>query len=183
MKSKKIVLAGLLGLVLCIGLATTLAYFTDSDTQTNTVVMGNVDITLTEPEFSKNTDNTISGVVPRQEITKDPTITVVKDSSDAYIRLALSYEGLTEEQANEIKSLIPLNAGWKLVGNYIYFKDVVSAENVKTAFNTVVIPDWGNDVKDLNFKIIVKAEAVQADYFVPEKNDGYITGWPGVTVE
>ena len=179
---KKIILSGLLGVVLCIGLATTLAYFTDNKTQENTITMGKVEITLNEPEFSKNEDNHFQGAMPNEEIVKDPTITVNADSSDAYIRLHVSYEGLNAQQITEFEAGIQLNAGWKLVGEYIYFNEVVKANEVQEVFHTIVMPNWGNEVKNLNFKMNVKAEAVQADYFTPTMQDGFIVEWPGVTL-
>lgn len=178
---KKIGLAALLGIILCVGLATTLAYFTDSKTQENTITMGKVSIELREPEFEKNEDNHILNIIPNKPITKDPTVSVGADSSDAYIRLNISYEGLDAKQIAELKQGIQLKSGWKMVGNYIYYNQIAKANDVLVAFDTIVIPDWGNEEADLTFKMNIKAEAVQADYFDPTKEDGYIIDWPGVS--
>lgn len=179
---KKLLLSGLLAFALCIGLASTLAYFTDNKTQENTITMGNVEIELTEPEFSKNQGNHFLNALPNEPITKDPTITVAATSADAYVRLNLSYAGLSDAQIVELKTNIQLNAGWIIVDDYIYFKDVVSANDVVVAFDKVVVPNWGNDMKGKEFNLNVKAEAVQADYFTPTKDaNGFIIEWPGVT--
>lgn len=184
MKNKKIILTGILGLVLCIGLATTLAYFTDSQSQKNTFVMGNVDIELTEPKFSQNTNSTVFNVVPNAIIDKDPTVTVGEDSGATYVRLVMSYEGITADQAKELQALIVPNAGWKIVDNYIYYNKALNAKDVVTAFDEVTVPNWKNEMANKTFSIDIKAEAVQADFFTPTLDtDGYIIGWPGVVVE
>lgn len=94
----------ILALVLCVALAAvaivggTLAYFTDTDDQTNTFTMGNVEIYLRESEVKKGEDgqpvvngNKTTGkdqtyhVFPGQSYTKDPTITVKSDSEDCWL--------------------------------------------------------------------------------------------------
>ncbi len=181
---KKIILSGLLGVALCIGLASTLAYFTDNQTQTNTITMGNVDITLEEPMFKGNPDYHFQGAVPREEVVKDPTITVSSDSADAYIRVKLDFEGLDTTQMDDLKKGINVSEDWKLVGNYIYYKNIAHANDVRKAFGSIVMPDWGNEAKNMEFKLIVTAEAVQADYFNPKLDDlGFIVDWPGVTIK
>lgn len=74
----------------------TLAYFTDTDTKTNVFTQGKVDITLTEPEWDKLTDND-KKLIPSREIVKDPTITVADDSETAYtfMKVKLSADFLT----------------------------------------------------------------------------------------
>ena len=64
-----------------------LAYFTDTDEATNTFTMGKVDIMLTEPEWTKNNPNGIAKLMPGTVIDKDPTITAVEKSEDAYLFL------------------------------------------------------------------------------------------------
>ena len=59
-----------------------MAYFTDSDTQTNTFTVGKVTVDLQEPEWDKYPDTDKDGVpdeaedmTPNKTIKKDPTIT------------------------------------------------------------------------------------------------------------
>lgn len=183
MKKKKLfTLVAAVSLVAVIGVGSTLAYFTDSDSAKNVVTMGHVDITLTEPEFSKNEDNTISNVVPNQVITKDPTITVAEDSESCYLRAKIDFsDDLTDMQAEELLAKIEIKDGWVLsTDGYYYYQNIVekTAENKEVVFfDKVTIPElWGNEVADLTFEINVTAEAIQADNFEPREVNG-VYGW------
>lgn len=71
-------------------IGTTLAYFTDkTQTKTNTFTMGNVDIELAEKQWDEEYPEGIAHVQPSQQITKDPTVTVVKGSEDCYVFVKL----------------------------------------------------------------------------------------------
>ena len=79
-KKKTIIAAIVLLLVLLVGGA--IAYFTDTDSATNTFTIGKVDITLTEPHWvAANAENLLPGTT----IAKDPTVTLASDSADAYV--------------------------------------------------------------------------------------------------
>lgn len=82
-------------LVAAVSVVGTLAYLTDRESAVNTFTVGNVDITLDEAKV--NTDGTpVEGadrvkeneyhLIPGETYTKDPTVTVLKDSEDSYIR-------------------------------------------------------------------------------------------------
>lgn len=190
MKKKNLItLTAAVSLVSVIGIGSTLAYFTDSDSATNVVTMGHVDITLTEPTFSEeNADNTIKNVVPNQEITKDPTITVLAGSESCYLRAKIEFSDSLKDVSGErdyaAELLENINVGeeWVLsTDGYYYYQNKVEksteAQDV-VLFDTVVIPElWGNEVADLAFEIEVTAEAIQADNFEPAKTDGVINGW------
>ena len=82
MKNKKLIalaIAGVLGIGAIAG--GTLAYFTDSDNKTNVITMGHVDVDLEEPGW-ENPNN----VQPGNKYLKDPQISVVDGSEDAYLR-------------------------------------------------------------------------------------------------
>lgn len=185
MNKKRLAVAGLsVGLVAVAGIGATLAYFTDQDAATNVVEMGHVDIELEEPQFSENHENnTISNVVPNQKITKDPTITVVKGSEDCYLRAQVTTTGLTTEQTQQILETTNVNSDWVIgTDGYLYFQSKVEATDASkdvVLFDTVTIPAaWGNEVADLKFEINILAEAIQADYFEPMRNElGEIVGW------
>jgi len=81
MKKRKFLLAAV-ALLLIFGIGSTIAYLTDTDTATNTFTIGGVDITLTEPNWVATSGENI---VPGQTITKDPTITNVSTTNDAYV--------------------------------------------------------------------------------------------------
>lgn len=195
-KKKVLTLVAALALVGAVGIGATLAYFTDSDAETNVITMGHVDIDLDEPEFDKpvddpstpdvdesqeEKDNTIEDITPGQTIVKDPTITVAEDSEDAYVRASIAFTGLTDEQAAELLANINVDdTVWYLgADGYYYYNAVVAAGQSVVLFDTVVIPEtWGNEVADLTFTIDVAAEAIQADNFEPTVDEnGMITAW------
>lgn len=198
MKNKKLkTLVASLALVAALGIGATLAYFTDSDSATNIITMGNVDIDLDEPNFDPgDDDDTIENVIPNQDIVKDPTITLGEDSERAYIRATITYMMddmiMNPLQASELEALIT-REGSKLVentlwvkgeGNYYYYQNIVEPGEKVVFFDHVKIPsNWGNEVADKTIQIIVSAEAIQADNFTPDIENGIITGWNGVNAE
>lgn len=188
MKKKKLLAVILsVALVAVVGVGATLAYLTDTDSKTNVIAMGKVDITLTEPEFTAaNQNNTISNVKPNQEITKDPIITVEDGSLTSYLRAKITFEGLTDVQQADLLAddNIDIQTGWVLntEDDYYYYQPSVDARTEVPLFTTVKIPEnWGNEISAKTFKINVAAEAIQAELFTPAMDniDGtdVITGW------
>ena len=53
----------------------TLAWFTDDEEATNTFTVGNVDITLTEPNWEGSGSQDAPEVYPGEPLAKDPTVT------------------------------------------------------------------------------------------------------------
>ncbi len=118
-KKRILVLVILLVLVLLIG--GILAYFTDQQEITNTFTLGNVKITLTEPNY----DTVEAGkLTPNKTVDKDPTITNV-GTNDAYIfaKVEVPYYSVTSRGGNaaantELFSLLKSdgtagpNTGW-----------------------------------------------------------------------
>lgn len=160
---------------------TTFALFSDIGEATNVITMGKVNVELTEPKFSENTSNSnkMNEVVPNQSIEKDPTITVLEDSSDAYIRAKISFKGLTEAQVQDLEANIHFIDGWeKQVDGYYYFQTAkLTAGDSVVLFDSLVIPDkWGNEISSLTFEINIVAEAIQADNFSPREVNGEY-GW------
>lgn len=89
-KKKTIIAAVVLLAVLVVGGA--IAYFTDTDTKTNTFTIGNVDISLTEDGWDALADannNDIPDVaedmMPGESVTKDPTINNLSTKNPAYV--------------------------------------------------------------------------------------------------
>ena len=101
-------------IVLCVAMLAiaviggTMAYFTDTDAQTNTFTAGKVGISLDEAIVAKDaagnlvatgsrTDETQTlqsyHLFPAMKVTKDPTITVAADSEDAYIAAVVTITG------------------------------------------------------------------------------------------
>lgn len=181
----------------------TLAFFTDKGEVNNVVTMGNVAITLTEPQFKDSTDGTYSvEFMPGDVITKDPTVTNT-GSNDAYVRCKVSVENVSSSSSSSEEEDTGLNSyeqeqllealnidktQWVLSsdGYYYYQKILPKAAAGQTSevqlFNTVKIPaEWGSSdfpIDNAHFKIVISAEAIQADNFTPTKDgSGNIVAW------
>ena len=191
MVNKKKLTAGVAALILCITGVTygTLAYFTDKDTRANVITIGHVTGTLTETDEHMRDDNT-TGKDPGDVLDKDPTVTLDKESEDAYVRVSINYEGLTKEQALAIENNLDISAGWtKSEDGYYYYNEILSnktgAINSSKVFSKVTIPtECGNEIAGITFNINVKAEFIQSDNFTPVTDEaGNITGWGNVAIE
>lgn len=85
MKKKTILVAAIaVMLVAALVVGGTLAYFTDTDTKTNTFTTGKVDITLNE-KFDKDNAKLLPGSQKQNAIQKEVTISVEEGSEDAYV--------------------------------------------------------------------------------------------------
>ena len=92
-----------------------LAYFTDTDAQTNVFTAGKVGIAMDEAVValdangnlvatgSRTADDQNYRLYPAQTVTKDPTITVDSDSENAYLAAKVI---VTEQNAGDLESLI-----------------------------------------------------------------------------
>lgn len=89
-KNRKKLIAGALSICLIGALAIggTMAYLTDSEKVTNTFSVGDLDITLAEPEWDDTTDG--KDLVPGDTKKKDPTITAVEH--DSYMRVIMEIQ-------------------------------------------------------------------------------------------
>ena len=199
-KKKVLALVTALTLVATVGIGATLAYFTDKADVENVFTMGHVDITLTENEvevdeetgeYVQKDDETaiteeglgFEDVVPGQTVPKNPTVTVAEGSEDAYIRVQLTFEGLDNTQKEQLLAGIEILDGWTLANDgYYYYKEAVSAEDSVVLFEEVTIPGaWGNEMAEKEFKILVNADAIQADYvddiLVIDQTSGDVIAW------
>lgn len=99
MKKKIIALCLIVALAATAVIGGTLAYFTDTDEATNVFTTGNVDISLTEPNWdaAKEEDTDHAKLIPGRTIAKDPTITVETTSERAYtfMKVTLSNDFMT----------------------------------------------------------------------------------------
>ena len=86
MKRKLMTSALIIAMLAVLVAGASLAYFTDTDTATNTFTVGGVDITLTEPAWDQNDAHTL---MPGASFEKDPTITVAANSQDCYTFLEI----------------------------------------------------------------------------------------------
>ena len=96
---------------LCVALAvltvagTTLAYLTSTDKVENTFTVGNVAINLDEAKVADNGTavtpaERVKGnnykLMPGHTYTKDPTVTVLEGSEEAYVRMKVTFNNATE---------------------------------------------------------------------------------------
>lgn len=120
MNKKKIIIASLV-LLLVFAVGGAIAYFTDSEEKTNTFTIGNVDISLTEANWSLTDDNhndvpdAAENVVPGQSIPKDPVIKNESTTNPAYVFAKVEVPCTTATSPAtpvEIFSYTPVNAAW-----------------------------------------------------------------------
>lgn len=158
-----------------------MAYFTDTDSKTNTFTFGKVDIDLTEDSTDANgavegdmsTDGGITypGVLPGLVYSKVPTVTVKRESLDAWVIITATvptvydWDGLFNDidTANFTKDR-------KIVGEntvyYFYANAAVTAGSFVTPFTEVKINPalTQNDVTK-KFDMVINAYAIQKDGF------------------
>ena len=94
-KSKKIAIVVVaIALIAVIGVVgSTLAFFTDQDSKTNTFTMGNVNGTVEENGVQVGEEGlTFDNVTPNATLSKVPYMKLGADSSDAYARIKLTWE-------------------------------------------------------------------------------------------
>ncbi len=177
MKKSKLVLGlGAVALVATLTIGGTLAYFTDADEAQNVFTMGKVDGELTEPSWNYDEEG-ITDVMPGQEISKDPTLTLADGSENAYVRFMVTTD-LDDAHAADIKFLKDGEEVEGLAfGEYYYVDDAMSAGDTYVLFDKVVIPaSWGNEMVEKTFNIDVRAEMVQEANFDP-------ADWDTITIE
>ena len=142
----------------------TLAWLTaKSETITNTFVIGNISITLSE-----TTGDTYK-LVPGMPVAKDPTVTVKAGSEDCYLFVKV-VNGIAaiEDSEKSIASQME-EKGWKAltgVENVYYYDGLVAAgatDQVYPLFENYTV---SSDVSDLSAydgaKIVITAYAVQS---------------------
>lgn len=190
----------------------TLAYFTDyTQTDENTVTLGHVDISLAETSTASEgvlagvaTDDGFDydNVMPGDVYSKEPVITVEADSQDCYVRALVTLTTTDSDEDGVITEADLLGyldideTLWhigvlsaNLDGSssvYVYYNDVLSALDEVTLFTTVTFPfELDNDNTDDEYKIDVKAEAIQAQNVDPVRDagTGMVSGWPAADIQ
>lgn len=191
MKKRILTIALAVALVALAGYST-LAYFTATDTATNTVTAGKLEIVINEydqknPEepVEENNDGitlAFDNVVPGDTITKIVKIKSLEGNIDAYIRAKIDMEwDLNEENDPEESTasdavVIPEFAdGWLLgTDGYYYYDTAVSADTEIDFLNGLYFDfeEMGNEYQGATLTITITAEAVQS------KNNAAANGWP-----
>lgn len=180
MKRKIMLSLTVLALTALVGVGATLAWFTDSDTATNVITTGNVKIqiveTSQEPESDYEYEEKIGitykvPYMPGKVLSKKALIENT-GSVPAYVRAKvvfldennqeLTFDGVEPPQIN----YDDFQDYWSRDGGYYYYHQPLSAgAKTEYLFTTVTIPtSWGNEMSNIKFNIVIKAEAVQSDH-------------------
>lgn len=146
----------------------TLAYFTDEDDATNTFTVGNVDITLTEPNWEGTGKEEALEVYPGEALAKDPTVTN-DGANPCFVRVSvegldcLGDAGMITYRTDYVDGA--LGTDWVLHtdGYYYYTKVLAVGETTDALFDQIVIPTaLTNGDGTTTYDIDVTAYAVQA---------------------
>lgn len=126
MKKKILALTLVFALALALGIGGTVAWLTDkTDSVVNTFTVGDINITLTESE------NLNLKMVPGNDITKDPKVTVLKDSEACW--LFVKIDESTEPKLSDFVTY-SVATGWTELENGVYYRKV-NAVTVDTTFD------------------------------------------------
>ena len=190
MNKRKGLLAVLL--VMLVTVAGISAYFTDSDTATNTFTVGKIDVELQEPSW--NEDNG-ENVLPNETVAKDPQVKNI-GTNEAYVFLEVTVPYVQNakifddnSQAVETVSKSNLfdytvNGGWYDIsatwgtdngdGTYTYvyaygtstqLTSLAAGATTSKLFNSVTMPNFveGQGLEGSTKDIVINAKAIQVD--------------------
>lgn len=168
MKKKITAIALVVCLVAVAVVGGSLAYFTDKDNATNTFTVGNVDITLTEPNWEGSGSQDAPEVYPGEPLAKDPTVTN-DGANPCFVRIKVEGLDCLGNAGNIIYRTDyvdnKLGENWvKHSDGYFYYSKVLAVGAATDAlFDQIVIPTGltNGDAED-EFNVVVTAEAVQA---------------------
>lgn len=204
MKAKKSLLIALSAVLLVAATVVgTLAYLTDRETVTNTFTVGDVQITLDEAKV--NTDGTkvdpeqrvktnTYHLIPGKTYDKDPMMTVEEGSEEAYVRMRVTINKLSELDAifaptgADLKSIfVGYNANvWEYVGETVadnaityefrYFETIKKTDadqKLAPLFTSIAVPGFVSadqlatlyESEEDKLTITVVGDAIQAETF------------------
>ena len=199
-RSKALLLTLCAVLLVAASVLGTMAYLTSTDDVKNTFTVGQVKIKLDEAKVS--TDGT--AVTPAERVkennykllpghtyTKDPTVTVLKDSELSYVKMTVTFSNASQLDAIFAPTGATLTSifngydatTWIYKGNTkdadantrtyeFWYKEAVGAPNADVAldalFDSITVPGFitGDQLKTIEgMTITVNAYAIQADGF------------------
>ncbi len=168
MKKKIIAVCLIVALAATAVIGGTLAYFTDKDDATNTFTVGNVDITLTEPNWEGSGSEDAPEVYPGEPLAKDPTVTN-DGANPCFVRIkvtgldCLGDAGMITYKTDYVPG--KLGDNWELhTDGYFYYNKVLAVDETTDAlFDQIVMPTGLKNGDALTkYNVVVTAEAVQA---------------------
>lgn len=162
---KKILSIALVVAMVAVIAAGSLAYFTDTESAKNTFTVGNVNITLTEPNWDSTGKEDAPEVYAGEPLAKDPT--VKNDGNNpCFVRIKVENldqfgnKGAITYRTDYVAD--KLGDGWEKVGDYFYYNKVLEVGATTDAlFDQIVMPT-GLTGDEEAAPIKVTAEAVQA---------------------
>lgn len=195
-KRKLLVIAICTVLLAAMSILGTVAYLTDASEVVNTFTVGKVLIRLDEAVVDENGaavgDRTEVGnvyhLLPGAVYVKDPTLTVLKGSEEAYVRMLVTFNSYEELKAifggtftldsfteGRNESFWPLSevtedgAANTVTFEFRYFETVKPSEGkdlpLDALFDTITVPDavTGEQLRTLaDLEIVIEAHAIQA---------------------
>ena len=166
------------------------AYFTVEGRATNIITTGTVDMELEEMQLVGEEEvpypeDTITGILPSQKVSKIPYIVGVEGTQPFYTRVKVDITVLVEEKVDEagLKYIRPNydKTNWEQgADGWWYYKGEVKEKDRVALFTEVAFaPEMPNDYQNCTVKVAVSAQATQVkNNPVPEAGYTAIVGWP-----
>lgn len=147
-----------LGALLAVG--GTLAWFTDTETATNVVTTGNVQVAIQENGTEMEPGGGIEFEGPQTPgQTLDKAVAIInKGANDAYVRVQITNDA-------DLNLTFSNSSNWTLYSGYYYYTKVLSADTTTdTLLSTIGIPStWDNSYTDKELDVVINVEAIQSD--------------------
>lgn len=154
-----------------LGLTGTYGYFSDTMKVTNVISLGDVNIGLKEYEKKGTVRTVYKGarrVLPGETVSKIPEIT--NYAKPCWVRARIFYQNDrkdTEGFGDGMLLGIPEN--WIRRGEYYYYTKVLKRNEKIHLFENLRIPEtWTEEHQGQKLEVMVQAEAIQADNFLPD---------------
>lgn len=191
-KIKKIAALAVVLACLAVGVQSTIAYFSTTDTATNVITTGNIKIKLHEQRVGNNVDGTLEpfedvvGVVPGDSVSKIVTVENT-GNNPAWVRISLEKAiSLAEGVEGEINpSLVTFDIGddWVERDGWYYYTKVLNASETTTAFfnNVIFSENMSNMYQDSMVTVSLLVHATQTAHNGTSVWEA--DGWPTVEVE
>ena len=166
------------------------AYFTVEGRATNIITTGTVDMELEEMQLVGEEEvpypeDTITGILPSQKVSKIPYIVGVEGTQPFYTRVKVDITVLVDGEADEAGlEYIDLDydkTNWEQgADGWWYYKGEVKEKDRVALFTEVAFaPEMPNDYQNCTVKVAVSAQATQVkNNPVPEAGYTAIVGWP-----
>lgn len=171
-KIKKFTVIAVILICFAVGVRSTIAYFTATDTATNVITTGNIKIELHEQRIGNNDDGSLEpfedvvGVMPGESVSKIVTVENTGNNS-AWVRISLEKViSLADGVAGEIDpSLVTFDIGedWVERDGWYYYTKALNAEETTSAFfnNVIFSENMGNMYQDSTVTVSLLVHATQ----------------------